>query len=196
MTRASNGLWTGWPRRLLPLLPTIAVLLLGIGTGSGAPEGTPVSGASKDPVRMAAKAFSVPRRCVVLVYGEQQTEELGPPVAVPKATVTVLINFMAFSPCGVVVPADTPVTLTLKNLDKRFHGNFVIDELGIRSGNIAPGEALDVTIEAPPGTYVFYSSYAGHRQAGRAGILVVVDQGSALEGTPPAATPSAATPIT
>lgn len=155
---------------------------------------TPVAGTPSETTRKAAKALNVPIQCVHEVYGTR-TEGLDTPVAAPKSKATILVRGMWFSPCGVVVPAGSTVTMTIKNVDSRVHSNFVIDELDVRTGNIAPGESMEVLLDAPPGTYVFYSSYAGHRQAGRAGILVVVHDGSAeasaSEATPPAATANA-----
>ena len=51
--------------------------------------------------------------------------------------------------------------------------NLTIDELGIQIV-ASRGRNAETTIEdPPPGTYVFYCSVSGHRQAGMVGTIIV-----------------------
>jgi uncharacterized cupredoxin-like copper-binding protein len=50
--------------------------------------------------------------------------------------------------------------------------NFSIDELNINV-DIAPGETVETTIDAPAGRYAFYCNVPGHIEAGMEGSLIV-----------------------
>lgn len=73
-----------------------------------------------------------------------------------------------------------PVEVTLNNAGEAEH-NFTIDEaLGnqsVPSGtqDLAGGETASTTLELFAGTYTFYCSVPGHREAGMEGSLEVVD---------------------
>ena len=65
-----------------------------------------------------------------------------------------------------------PVADTLENKGTIEH-DFVIDELNVKA-HAAVGTSADATLsDLKPGTYAFYCSIAGHRQAGMEGTLVV-----------------------
>jgi len=70
------------------------------------------------------------------------------------------------------IPANTDVTVRVENLGVILH-DFTIDQLGVTSGTLSRGQATAVTINAAPGTYQFYCSIPGHRQAGMRGTLTV-----------------------
>ncbi len=100
---------------------------------------------------------------------------------------------LAFDPCEITIPANTPITLTLRNEGAAIH-RFVIDALGIDERTL-PGETTTVVVSAPAGVYEFYSDVPGHRQAGMVGRLTVVTgepvaiaTGSLAAGTPYPAT--------
>ena len=86
--------------------------------------------------------------------------------------ITIEMIDIAFSPTEFTIPANTGVTITLPNNGIAIH-NFNIDELGIRSEDVPGGGSTTVTINAAPGTYVFYCSVPGHREAGMQGALTV-----------------------
>lgn len=69
-----------------------------------------------------------------------------------------------------VKPGDT---ITIKNTGALPH-DFSIDELGIKV-DLASGESTTVTIpaDAKPGSYTFYCSVPGHKEAGMKGTLTV-----------------------
>lgn len=165
-------------------ITTIAVVAVLTGfAASTAQESSPEAEGPIDPISATAEALGVSGDCVVEAFGDVR---LGSPIAslgigTPTASLPVeaevtLID-LAYVPCAVTFPADTPSTLTLTNEYGAAIGNVVIDALNIRSENAAPGEEVDIVIDAPAGVYVFYSDVPGQRAAGRAGILVV--QGAA-----------------
>ncbi len=79
---------------------------------------------------------------------------------------------IAFEEKELSAPADTEVTITITNNGNSQH-DFVIDELGIATKLLNPGESETVTINAPAGSYTYYCSVPGHRQAGMEGTLTV-----------------------
>jgi uncharacterized cupredoxin-like copper-binding protein len=84
---------------------------------------------------------------------------------------TVESHDIFFQPKEIEIPANQDVKILLPNLGVSAH-DFSIDELGIHQA-IAPGETAEVTINAPAGTYEFYCSVPGHKEAGMVGTLVV-----------------------
>lgn len=78
---------------------------------------------------------------------------------------------LSFSPRTLEAPAGA-VSITLHNAGRIAH-NLTIDELDLAiaasPGQTVSGEVVDV----PPGTYTFYCSVSGHRQAGMEGTLTV-----------------------
>ena len=64
------------------------------------------------------------------------------------------------------------MTVTLENTGASVH-NFNIDELNIHSGDIQPGQSTTVTINAAAGSYQYYCSIPGHKEAGMVGTLTV-----------------------
>jgi plastocyanin len=105
------------------------------------------------------------------------TPVLASPVAGQGPTL-VLVDF-AFRPNEFAIPANTPVTVTLRNtavLTHNFsitdHNNPDVPDLHI-SVDVAPGQTGHATIDAPPGTYYFFCDIPGHEQAGMFGHLTV-----------------------
>ena len=76
---------------------------------------------------------------------------------------------LAFDLKAVKVPADGEVTVTLTNKGVVEH-DFVVDALGVKI-YARPGETVSGTLTAKAGTYEFYCSIAGHKQAGMVGTL-------------------------
>ncbi|MDQ3540765.1 MAG: plastocyanin/azurin family copper-binding protein [Chloroflexota bacterium] len=70
------------------------------------------------------------------------------------------------------IPANTDAVVTLVNEGFLQH-NFVIDELGIETPLYNGGESGSVTINAPAGTYEYYCSVPGHKEAGMVGTVTV-----------------------
>jgi uncharacterized cupredoxin-like copper-binding protein len=86
--------------------------------------------------------------------------------------VTVIAHDIYFDPTDITIPADTDVTFVIPNEGAALH-DFVIDELDISTDDIAPGSQIEIVINAPAGTYEFYCSIPGHREAGMWGTLTV-----------------------
>lgn len=102
-----------------------------------------------------------------------------------------------YSPASVKIPVGEPVVLTLRNTGVVEH-DFVIEQIDVKSvlkkdsgsdAHHAHGEAMnfDLHISAQPGdtsvleftvaesgTYVFFCSVAGHKEAGMVGELTVI----------------------
>ena len=111
--------------------------------------------------------------------------------------VTVEMVDIAFKPTEFTIPANTDVTVTLKNTGATTHDFSVTDHNnpGVKNLNISvsvdAGQTKTVTINAPAGDYYFYCNVPGHEAAGMHGIMHVKEgasTGGAAEG---ASSPSA-----
>jgi uncharacterized cupredoxin-like copper-binding protein len=79
---------------------------------------------------------------------------------------------LAFDPKTLTIPANTDVKVTVTNKGVLQH-DFTIDELKVASKLLNGGESDTVTINAKPGTYQYYCSVPGHKEAGMVGTLTV-----------------------
>jgi outer membrane protein assembly factor BamB len=77
-----------------------------------------------------------------------------------------------FDPKELTIPANTDVTITFTNAGLLQH-DFVIDALSIKSDLLNGGDSVEIVINAPAGTYEYYCSVPGHREAGMVGTLTV-----------------------
>lgn len=82
---------------------------------------------------------------------------------------TVDINF---DPKELTIPADTDVKVTVTNKGVLQH-DFTIDELKVATKLLNGGDSETVTINAKAGTYEYYCTVPGHREAGMVGNLIV-----------------------
>lgn len=98
----------------------------------------------------------------------------GSPESSPVAPGGFVIDLVdiAFDPKGFTIPANTPTVVTIVNKGAAVH-NFTIDALNVYSGDLQPGQSTTVTINAPAGTYTYYCTIAGHREAGMSATLTV-----------------------
>ena len=77
--------------------------------------------------------------------------------------VTIKMSEYIISPSVISVDAKKNTTFILKNLGFTTH-NFVVEELGIQSGIIPPGESKIITFMAEePGEYDFYCSVGNNK---------------------------------
>ena len=115
------------------------------------------------------------------VPAETMTEETATPSgevqeegeeAVEAQTVTVNGSEFQYDPSTLTLEAGVPVVLTFRNTGTMPH-DFVIDELGIATEVLAPGEEEVVEFTPEAGTYAFYCSVGNHRALGMEGDLVV-----------------------
>jgi plastocyanin len=79
---------------------------------------------------------------------------------------------IAYSEPEITIPANTDVQLTVVNEGMLQH-NFVIDDPAFSSGALNSGESATITLNLPPGTYQYYCSIPGHKEAGMVGTLIV-----------------------
>ncbi len=120
----------------------------------------------------------------------------GGGAAQPSTEIELDASEFAYSPVTVTVPAGVPVQLTLKNMGAVEH-DFVIEKIDAQvemmhdSGSDAhhahgaeakydlhfsaqPGDTSTIQFTVTePGTYTFYCSVAGHKEAGMLGELIV-----------------------
>lgn len=77
-----------------------------------------------------------------------------------------------FRPADVTVTSSGSSTIRLENSGRVVH-NLTIDELGLEIVVTARGTGEAVLVDPVPGTYEFYCSVSGHREAGMVGTLTV-----------------------
>lgn len=88
----------------------------------------------------------------------------------PDAPLVVELVEMAYRPAEIVVPADTPSALLLRNAGSLQH-DFSIDALRL-SPDLRPGEERAIDLAAPAGRYEVYCTFPGHRGAGMTAVLI------------------------
>src|SRR5262249_50242297 len=89
-----------------------------------------------------------------------------------EVAATVSMVDIGFGPTEVTIPANTDATIAVTNKGATVH-NFNIDLLNVHSGDIQAWQTGSVTISAPAGTYQFYCTIPGHKEAGMVGTLHV-----------------------
>jgi plastocyanin len=79
---------------------------------------------------------------------------------------------LSFTPSELHASPESPVTFSLHDAGRLVH-NLTIDELGIQL-IASPGQTVSLDVAGlPAGTYAYYCSVSGHRQAGMEGTLTV-----------------------
>jgi uncharacterized cupredoxin-like copper-binding protein len=93
--------------------------------------------------------------------------------AAASGGVTVIATEFAYDPEDFSLPADEAVDLTLENQGVVEH-DIVVEDLDDRElVYAAAGETVTESVTVPAGTYTFYCSIPGHRDAGMEGTLTV-----------------------
>jgi uncharacterized cupredoxin-like copper-binding protein len=87
------------------------------------------------------------------------------------ATVAVTGSEFKYDPSTLSAPADTEVTVELTNAGTIEH-DFSLDEANLKV-LVQATETQTGTFNLPAGTYTFYCSVPGHREAGMEGTLTV-----------------------
>jgi plastocyanin len=97
----------------------------------------------------------------------------APPTAATEVTeVTVEAGDLWFRPNEIRIPAEGTSTITL--LDKGYiTHNLTIDALDVVVIASPRGSGTVELVDPAPGTYQFYCSISGHREAGMVGTLIV-----------------------
>ena len=85
---------------------------------------------------------------------------------------TIEMGDLFFKPKEFTIPANTEVTVTLKNGGALPH-DFNIDALNVHSAVIQPGQTGTVTIKGAAGSYQYYCNQPGHKAAGMVGTLTI-----------------------
>ncbi|MGD9712591.1 MAG: cupredoxin domain-containing protein, partial [Thermomicrobiales bacterium] len=112
-----------------------------------------------------------------LTVGAPATPATTPEADTGEATVILALDIY-FDPRAMEIPADTEVTLELRNEGAAPH-NFTIYALEI-SVDLAPGETKQAVLNAPAGTYEYFCNIPGHREAGMVGTLTVTESPAVL----------------
>jgi len=87
--------------------------------------------------------------------------------------VTITAKDISYDTTAITAKVGQAVTVTLNNTGALDH-SFVIDELGVKLENVKAGTTGTVTFTPQTaGTYTFYCSVPGHKQAGMVGTLTV-----------------------
>lgn len=146
--RTDRRAFLGLGGAALASVGTVAI----VGRSGFAQDGTPPAGGTPDASPEASPAAS--------------------PAAGGEGDVTVTMVDIAFEPSEITIPADTDVVVYLPNEGVLEH-NFMIDDLDVDSDLVAGGDSMTVTINAAAGSYEYYCSVAGHKEAGMVGTLTV-----------------------
>jgi len=85
---------------------------------------------------------------------------------------------LKFEPADFTIAADTDVTINVTNNGALPH-DFTMDDPAATSGEVAAGGTATVTLNLPAGTYDYYCSIPGHKEAGMVGTITVVAGGGA-----------------
>lgn len=102
------------------------------------------------------------------------TPEATPEPATPEAAtgVHVVLGDMFFEPSEVSIPANTDVVITLENKGFLQHDMYIAQP-DLYSGVLRGGQSGELTVNLPVGSYEFWCTQIGHRQAGMIGTLTV-----------------------
>ncbi len=103
--------------------------------------------------------------------GEGESENGGGDGGGSAQTLTVKASEFKFEPNTLQAPAGTDVTISLTDVGTIEH-DLTIDEAGLKIV-VKPGETKTGTFNLEAGTYTFYCSVPGHREAGMEGSLTV-----------------------
>jgi len=96
----------------------------------------------------------------------------GTGATAPITVVTIEAREFGFSPAAVTIPASGATRIVVKDAGRIVH-NFTIDALDVQIV-VPPGGSGEVTLVDPqPGTYPFYCSISGHKEAGMVGTITV-----------------------
>lgn len=86
-------------------------------------------------------------------------------------TLSLTASEFKFEPSELSASAGHDVTISITDAGTIEH-DFTIDEAGVKIA-VKPGETKSATVSLDAGTYTFYCSVPGHREAGMEGTLTV-----------------------
>jgi uncharacterized cupredoxin-like copper-binding protein len=99
----------------------------------------------------------------------------APAASKPHAVSVKATDTLKFEPAVITVKSGSPVRLTLENTGVLEH-DWVVDDIDGRKVALVAKPRSTAAVEftlTSPGTYEFYCSIPGHREAGMKGSLVV-----------------------
>ncbi len=114
-----------------------------------------------------------------ITLGPTAVVTIGPsltPTETPVQSFVVRGFEYAYNPAVIRVEAGSTVQIEFRNTGEVAH-NLVIDELGVQSGELQPGEVKLVELTIPvngPSEYTYYCSLGNHRALGMEGRIEVV----------------------
>lgn len=148
----------------------LAVTALAIATASVQAIGAEARGV---PSLACPSAAPVPGPTAVPISSPAPDAEASANPSPPaEASVEVEALDLYFRPTEIVVPAAGASRIVLTNLGYAAH-NLTVDELDVELVVGRGGTDALTLVDPPAGTYTFYCSVSGHREAGMIGTLIV-----------------------
>ena len=154
------------------------VVLVGalvVGCATPKPTPTPAPVATEIPTAAptpSPDATVVPSPAASVTPSQAASPAPSPAASSALTTLSVEARDLSFSPKALEVPAGQPFELTLHNGGRITH-NVTIDSPGVQLVVPAGRTGSTVVEGLAPGTYPFYCSVSGHREAGMSGTLTV-----------------------
>lgn len=136
--------------------PVAELVAFKLGVGGGT---VPDSGAASTPEPVSDATDATTQEAVTPVAGDDGVLAL-----------TVEAYDLGYRTRVITIPADTDVAITLLNTGAIPH-DLVIDEPAVNSGMLENGDSSTFVVNFPAGSYDYYCSVSGHRQAGMAGTI-------------------------
>lgn len=103
--------------------------------------------------------------------GAPEDPPMASPVSDASGVSVTLING-EIQPTELTIAADTDVTISVTN-DGTFEHDFTIEDTDLTISLIDVGGTADLVVSLAAGTYTYYCSVPGHREAGMQGTLTV-----------------------
>jgi plastocyanin len=105
---------------------------------------------------------------------ELQEQGTASPEAAPASATSLSVEAfdLGYRPTSLTMPAGSDVTITFTNTGVLQH-DFVIEDTDFGTDLIDNGTSVDLVVNLPAGSYTYYCTVAGHRDAGMEGTLTV-----------------------
>lgn len=170
--------FSGFAFTIVLVMPALVAMAAGIGAAvqnywaRSAPEAAPRPGLPRWFAfgLISLLALSVGAVGVAAMAPANASAGVSPDVLAALPALTV--SHLQFGQAELRARVGETVALRLENQDSAAHA-FDIDELGIHVAMPAGQPALALFMATAPGTYTYYCSVPGHREAGMVGTLVV-----------------------
>lgn len=131
----------------------------------------PIEGAAVVALKLGGEVQATPEAGAT--PGSTTPEEGASPAAAGDGTaISVSAVDINFEPKELSIPADTDITITVTNEGMLQH-DFVIENTDFATELLDGGDSTDLVVNLPAGTYTYFCSVPGHREAGMQGTLTV-----------------------